>query len=35
MFQFEQLTKRDWVLVVVLAVLTALFLVGGIYWLVN
>jgi hypothetical protein len=35
MFQFEQLTKRDWVLVVILAVLIALFLVGGIYWLVN
>ena len=35
MFQFELLTKRDWVLVVILAVLIALFLVGGIYWLVN
>ena len=35
MFQFEQLTKRDWVLVVILAVLIALFLVGGVYWLVR
>jgi len=30
MFQFELLTKRDWVPVVILAAL-----VGGVYWLVN
>jgi hypothetical protein len=33
MFQFELLTKRDWVFVVILAVLIALVLGGGIYWL--
>jgi hypothetical protein len=35
MFQYELLTKRDWVLVVILAALIALFLVGGVYWLAN
>lgn len=33
MFQFELLTKRDWALVVILAVLIALALGGGIYLL--
>jgi hypothetical protein len=35
MFQFELLTKRDWVLVVILATLIALFLASGVYWLAN
>jgi hypothetical protein len=35
MFQFELLTKRDWVLVVILATLIALVLGGGVYWLTN
>jgi hypothetical protein len=35
MFQFELLTKLDWVLVVIFAVLIALFIFGGSYWLVN
>jgi hypothetical protein len=35
MFQFELLTKRDWVLVVILAALIALFLASGVYWLAN
>jgi hypothetical protein len=35
MFEFELLTKRDWVLVVIFAVLIALFLAGCIYWLIN
>ena len=33
MFQFELLTKRDWVLVVILAVLIALVLGAWIRWL--
>ena len=35
MFQFELLTKRDWVLVVIFAVLISLFLAGYLYWLIN
>jgi hypothetical protein len=35
MFQFELLTKRDWVLVVIFGALVALFLLGGVYWFVS
>ena len=35
MFQFELLTNRDWVLVVILAMLITLFLGGGVYWVAN
>ena len=34
-FQFELLTKRDWMLVVILAGLIALALGGGVYWLAH
>jgi hypothetical protein len=34
MFQFELLTKRDWVLVVVAAVLMLLIASGSLYWLI-
>jgi hypothetical protein len=35
MFQFELLTKRDWVLVAAAAALMILILVGGLYWLTH
>jgi hypothetical protein len=35
MFQFELLTQRDWMLVVILAGLIALTLGSGVYWLAN
>jgi len=33
MFQFELLTKRDWAVVLVFAVLLVLVFGGGLYWL--
>ncbi|MGY3611041.1 MULTISPECIES: hypothetical protein [unclassified Bradyrhizobium] len=35
MFEYELLTKWDWVLVVAVSTLVALLLAAGVYWLVT